>query len=86
MHNPHNVIELYPQQLSADFDTFFAMLGFGVNPSGMRRMYYRAALRMNTLSDGDLAALGLTRAEIPAFVMRHKFPNHAPLRLRQANS
>lgn len=72
-----NVTELYPQDLDKDFDSHLAELGFGVNPGGMRRMYRREALRLNTLSDFDLSLIGLVRSDIPAFVMRHRFPTFA---------
>lgn len=71
------VIELYPTDLDKDFDTHLADLGFGVNPGGLRRRYRREALRLNTLSDFDLGLIGLERADIPAYVMRHRFSTFA---------
>lgn len=72
-----DVIILYPTELDRDFDTHLAKLGFGVNPSMLHRMYRRAALRLNTLSDLQLAAKGIRRCDIPAYVMRDRFPAFA---------
>lgn len=72
-----DVVVLYPPDLDKDFDTHLATLGFGVNPSGLHRQYRQAALRLNTLSDGDLTGLGLRRSDIPAYVMRDRFPAFA---------
>lgn len=76
------VTRLYPTGLAADFDLQLAVLGFGVNPGGLRRRFWRDALRLNTLSDAELAALGLSRADIPGEVLRHRFPSVAPEGLR----
>jgi hypothetical protein len=74
---------LFAPSIDEHFDSFFAFLGLGVNPSGLRRTYRREALRLNTMSDAELAVIGITRAEIPAHVMRHRFPAHAPQKLRE---
>ena len=81
------IIVLYPQDLDRDFDTTLASLGFGLNPAGLHRRYRREALRLNTLSDFDLGMLGLARGDIPAYVMRHRFPAFAArFAFRSANS
>lgn len=81
------IIELYPMDLDKDFDTHLAALGFGVNPSTLHRSYRREALRLNTLTDLELTMIGLKRADIPAYVMKDRFPALAELfRPRAANS
>lgn len=75
---------LFCPSLDRHFDNFLCRLGFGVNPAGLRRVYRREALRLNTKSDAELALIGITRAEIPAHVMRHRFPAHAPRRISGA--
>lgn len=71
------IVILYAPDLDKDFDTKLAELGFGVNPAGLHRQYRREALRLNTLSDGDLGQIGLQRSDIPAYVMRHQFSTFA---------
>lgn len=68
---------LYPTDLDKDFDTHLVNLGFGVNPGGLYRRYWREALRLNTLSDFDLGMIGIERSDIPAYVMRHRFSSFA---------
>ena len=80
MSNASNFELLFCPSLDRHFDNFLCLLGFGVNPAGLRRVYRREALRLNTKSDAELAMIGITRAEIPAHVMRHRFPDYAPHR------
>lgn len=81
-----NVHILYPAGLAQDFDLHLTMIGLGVNPAGMRRVFWQAALRLNTLTDFELAALGISRSEIPAEVMRHRFPGYAPELMRSSTA
>jgi len=53
-------------------DNYLVSVGFGYNPSAMRRYCRREALRLNAKSDAELSLLGLTRAEIPGHVLRHR--------------
>lgn len=71
---------LFAPSIDLHFDAFLCSLGFGVNPGGLKRAYRREALRLNTKSDAELALIGITREQIPAHVMRHRFPAHAPAR------
>lgn len=81
------VVVLYPPDLDKDFDTHLANLGFGVNPGGLHRRYRRQALRLNTLSDVELSLMGVGRSDIPAYVMRDRFPAFAAqFAYRSANS
>lgn len=73
-----NLHVLFCPSLDAHFDAYFSRLGFGMNPAGLRRVYRREALRLNTKSDAELALIGITRAEIPAHVLRRRFPSLAP--------
>lgn len=82
MANSGNVEVLFAPSIDGHFDNFLVRLGFGVNPGGLRRAYRREALRLNTKSDAELALIGITRDQIPAHVMRHRFPHHAPLATR----
>ncbi|MBE3638638.1 hypothetical protein [Mangrovicoccus algicola] len=81
------ILVLYPPGLDRDFDHALAELGFGMNPAALLRHHRRAALRLNTLDDVALRVLGITRADIPAYVMRHRFPAFAArVAFRAANS
>jgi hypothetical protein len=65
-------------------DQFLVSVGFGFNPGQMRRDCRTHAHRLNAKSDDELSRLGLSRAEIPAFVLRHRLPDHAPVLRRRA--
>ncbi|QIE42374.1 hypothetical protein G5B39_10790 [Rhodobacteraceae bacterium SC52] len=67
-----------------EIDQFLASVGFGFNPSHMRKFARRDALRLSAKTDAELAQLGITRADIPAFVLRHKLPGYAPILRRRA--
>lgn len=69
-----DIIALYPPDLARDFDLHLSDLGFGLNPGGLYRCHWREALRLNTLSEVELGLMGLVRSDIPAYVMRHRFP------------
>jgi len=59
-------------------DAFLTEVGFGFNPGDLRRRFRREAMKLNARSDAQLALFGITRAEIPAYVFRHCFPDYAP--------
>jgi len=63
-------------------DQFLASVGFGFNPGEMRRAVRPDALRLSAKSDAELACLGIRRDEIPAYVLRHRLPAHAPILVR----
>ena len=60
-------------------DAFLAEVGFGFNPGAMRRLCRREALKLNARSDAQLALFGITRDQIPAYVLREQFPAFAPV-------
>ncbi|MGS4943851.1 hypothetical protein ACVDG3_00100 [Meridianimarinicoccus sp. RP-17] len=68
--------------IDADIDLFLASVGFGFNPGEMRRAMRPDALRLSAKSDAELARLGIRRDEIPAYVLRHRLPAHAPVLVR----
>jgi len=68
--------------IDAAIDLFLAGVGFGFNPGEMRRAIRPDALRLHAKSDAELACLGIRRDEIPAYVLRHRFPGHAPMLVR----
>jgi len=59
-------------------DAFLAGVGFGFNPGELRRTIRRDVMRLNARTDAQLALFGITRAQIPAYVCRHRLPGHAP--------
>jgi hypothetical protein len=68
--------------IDAQIDLFLAGVGFGFNPGEMRRAIRPDALRLSAKSDAELACLGIRRDEIPAYVLRHRLPAHAPILMR----
>ncbi|PWR04064.1 hypothetical protein DKT77_03205 [Meridianimarinicoccus roseus] len=79
-----NVQIAFTPALDLALDQFFAGVGFGFNPAQMRRSIRRDALRLNAKSDAELSRLGISRADIPAYVLRHRLPAHAPVLRRRA--
>lgn len=53
-------------------DEYLLNVGFGFNPSEMRRYCRREAYRLNAKTDAELWHLGITRENIPAHVLRHR--------------
>lgn len=51
-----------------ELDTFLAERAAGMNAYMLSRRRIDSVMRLNALSDRDLAAMGLRRADIPAFV------------------
>lgn len=79
----HVTLTLTPiPPIDAQIDQFLASVGFGFNPGEMRRVMRPDALRLNAKSDAELACLGIRRDEIPAYVLRHRLPSHAPILVR----
>lgn len=58
-------------------DTCLAEMGLGFNPGDIRRRLRREVLRLNARSDAQLALFGIERSEIPAYVLRRRFPEFA---------
>ena len=62
-----------PLTLSNRLDLFFAGLGQGVNAAGLCRSRRRELEGLYAKSDAELILMGLTRAEIPAYVFADLF-------------
>lgn len=60
-------------RLMARIDAFFATLGQGMNAYMHRKSRMDEINALNAKSDADLAALGITRDGIPAYVFRDMF-------------
>lgn len=77
--NPEDPTEIiYMQPIGAALDRTLCDLGFGVNPGALRRAILPEVLRLNAKSDAELLLIGIRRCEIPAFVLRHRFPHMDP--------
>ncbi len=68
----------FTPQIDHLIDLFLASVGFGFNPAEMKRACRREAYRLNAKTDAELWLIGITRDQIPAYVMRHRLPDHAP--------
>lgn len=73
-----NVEIAYGPPIDPAIDTFLSTVGFGFNPGQIRRQCRREIHRLNAKSDAELFLIGLRRCDIPAHVMRHRFPGFAP--------
>ena len=58
----------------ADLDLYLVERAPGMNGYMLSRARLASVARMSLLSDADLAELGLTRADIPAFVFEDLLP------------
>ncbi len=57
----------------AKIDRFFAEIGLGVNPAGLRRQRLGQVIALEEKSDRDLARMGLRREDIVPHVFRDLF-------------
>ncbi|PTW51005.1 MULTISPECIES: hypothetical protein [Rhodovulum] len=73
MATPFMTVKSVPGGMAERLDLFFAGLGLGVNPYGLRRARMREIQNLNACSDAQLAKLGITRDEIPRYVFRDLF-------------
>lgn len=64
---------LFAPPIDRMIDQLLVEIGFGFNPAAMKRFCRREALRLNSKTDAELWLIGLTRDQIPAHVLRHKF-------------
>lgn len=83
MHQPIHPEILFAPPIDPAIDQCLCALGFGANPGALRRAIRPEALRLNAKSDAELCVIGLRREDIPAFVLRHRFPHIAPRRFAQ---
>lgn len=56
--------------LSSRIDRFLIERGLGFNPYALRRARLRDIIELEVQSDGELAAIGLTREQILPYVFR----------------
>ncbi|MEQ9695730.1 hypothetical protein [Shimia sp. SDUM112013] len=61
-------IEFQNDRLMQRLDLFLASQGMGFNAATEKRRRLHEAYALNALSDCQLAHMGMTRADIPAFV------------------
>lgn len=59
--------------LAARFDAYFCRLGQGIAAKDLTRQRLSMAVRLDAMTDADLAALGTSRAEIPRLVFSDLF-------------
>lgn len=67
----------YTQPVDPWIDAFLTEIGLGFNPGDIRRRLRGDVMRLNAHSDAQLALFGIRRSEIPAYVLRRKFPEFA---------
>ena len=72
MANPHINMSFAPA-LEARVDLYFLSLGLGVNAAELKRERQEILCWLNAKSDAELALMGLSRPDIPAFVFRDLF-------------
>lgn len=64
-----------PPTWRRDLDLFMAERAPGMNAYMLTRQRLLSVARMQSLSDSELAAMGLCRADIPAFVFEDLLPD-----------
>lgn len=67
-------VRFIPEAWRRDLDLFMAERAPGMNAYMLTRARLASVVRMHALSDADLAAMGLSRRDIPAFVMEDILP------------
>ncbi|MFO7757271.1 MAG: DUF1127 domain-containing protein [Roseovarius sp.] len=68
MTEPDLNIQYLPTSWRRDLDLFMAERAPGMNAYMLSRHRLSSVARLQAMTDRQLAAMGLTRAEIPAFV------------------
>jgi hypothetical protein len=74
MTDPDPAIQFLSATWRRDLDLFLAERAPGMNAYMLGRTRLASVLRMQAMSDAELAALGLRRADIPAFVFEDILP------------
>lgn len=64
-----------PPTWRRDLDLFMAERAPGMNAYMLTRRHLPSVAQMHSLSDPELAAMGLRRADIPAFVFEDLLPD-----------
>jgi len=67
-------VRFLPAGWRHDLDLFMAERAPGMNAYMITRARLASVARMHALSDAELAAMGLDRRDIPAFVMEDILP------------
>ncbi|RXV66541.1 hypothetical protein C6W92_03490 [Roseovarius sp. A46] len=67
-------VRFLPATWRRDLDLFMAERAPGMNAYMLSRARLSSVARMHALSDAELAAMGLARRDIPAFVMEDILP------------
>ncbi|MDJ0821295.1 MAG: hypothetical protein QNJ09_05705 [Paracoccaceae bacterium] len=69
---PYDNVQIAMSQssLRGKIDQYFANVGLGVNPAGLRRARLHEIVVLEALSDAELARMGLSRDDILPFVFR----------------
>ncbi|MDZ7709002.1 MAG: DUF1127 domain-containing protein [Roseovarius sp.] len=69
------IVQFMPATWRHDLDLFMAERAPGMNAYMLTRHRLASVARMHALSDADLAGMGLTRSDIPAFVFEDILPD-----------
>lgn len=67
-------IRFLPAGWRQELDLFLAERAAGMNANALSQRRIESVMALNALSDGDLAAMGLRRRDIPAFVFEDMLP------------
>jgi hypothetical protein len=67
-------LHLLPATWRRDLDLFMAERAPGMNGYMLTRARLASVARLHAMSDAELAAMGLDRRDIPAFVMEDILP------------
>jgi len=68
-------VRFLPANWRHDLDLFMAERAPGMNAYMLTRARLASVARMHAMSDAELAAMGLDRRDIPAFVMEDILPD-----------
>lgn len=68
-------VQFIPATWRHDLDVFMAERAPGMNAYMLTRHRLASVARMHALSDAELAAMGLRRRDIPAFVFEDMLPD-----------
>lgn len=74
MRNDPIAIGFAPPEWRRNLDLYLAERAHGINAYTLSRARLASVARMHALSDADLAAMGVCRRDIPAFVFEDLLP------------
>lgn len=75
MHDQDPINVTFSPPLKARLDLYFTELGLGLNAGALCRERQDILLWLNAKSEAELALMGLSRKDIPAFVFADLFGN-----------